>query len=124
MFMTCLNCKSQWKLKVKDAPRHIHCERCGGKMVAALHSYNKDDARLLSKKDLKEGEEIEVRRIYKNASLVNKNGKKALLCLAGRGVGPDTAARVLSGFHENEDEFLREILSAEITYARTKKFWD
>jgi len=39
-------------------------------------------------------------------------------------VGPDTAARVLAGFHENEDEFLREILSAEITYARTKKFWD
>jgi ATP-dependent Lhr-like helicase len=91
MFMTCLNCKSQWRLKVKDAPRQIHCERCGGKMVAALHSYNKDDARLLSKKDLKEEEEIEVRRIYKNASLVNKNGKKALLCLAGRG-GPDTAA--------------------------------
>jgi ATP-dependent Lhr-like helicase len=44
--------------------------------------------------------------------------------LAGRGVGPDTAARVLSGFYDDEDEFLRDILSAEITYARTKKFWD
>jgi ATP-dependent helicase Lhr and Lhr-like helicase len=124
MFMTCLNCRAQWKIRVKEAPRHILCERCGGKMVAALHSYNKEDAKLLSKKDLKEEEEAEVRRMYKNASLVNKNGKKALLCLAGRGIGPDTAARVLSGFHENEDEFLREILSAEINYARTKKFWD
>jgi len=124
MFMTCLNCKTQWKLRVKEARRHIHCERCDGKMVAALRSYNKDDARLLSKKNLTEEEEAEVRRMYKNASLVNKNGKRALLCLAGRGVGPDTAARVLAGFHENEDEFLREILSAEITYARTKKFWD
>lgn len=124
LFMTCLNCKSQWRLKVSDAPNHIHCERCGGKMVAALHSYNKDDAKLLSKKGLGEEEEAEVRRMYKNASLVNKNGRRALLCLVGRGVGPDTAARILSGFHEDEDEFLRGILSAEITYARTKKFWD
>jgi ATP-dependent Lhr-like helicase len=124
LFMTCLNCRSQWKLKVKDAPRHIHCERCGGRMVAALRPYNKEDAKLLSKKALKEEEEAEVRRMYKNASLVSKHGRRALLCLAGRGVGPDTAARVLSGYHENEDEFLREILSAEITYARTKRFWD
>jgi ATP-dependent Lhr-like helicase len=124
MFMSCLNCKAQWRLKVKDAPRAITCERCGGRMVAALHAYNKDDAKLLTKKGLTEEEEAEVRRMYKNASLVNKHGRKALLCLAGRGVGPDTAARVLAGFHENEDEFLREILSAEINYARTKRFWD
>lgn len=124
LFMTCLNCRAQWKLKVGDAPRHVHCERCGGKMVAALHPYNREHAKLLSKKKLTEEEEAEVRRMYKSASLVNKNGRKALLCLAGRGVGPDTAARVLAGFHENEDEFLREILAAEITYARTKRFWD
>ena len=124
MFLTCLNCHAQWRLKVREAPKSVHCERCGGKMVAALHSYNKEDARLLKRKELSEEEETEVKRMFKNASLVMKHGRKALLTLAGRGVGPDTAARVLSGFYDNEDEFLRDILSAEITYARTKRFWD
>jgi ATP-dependent Lhr-like helicase len=93
-------------------------------MIAALPSYAKEDVRLLKKEDLSEEEEKEVKRAFKNASLVMKHGKKALLALAGRGVGPDTAARVLSGFYDTEDDFLRDILSAEIIYARTKKFWD
>ena len=61
--------------------------------------------------------------MYKNASLVKDYGPKAVVALAGRGVGPDSASRILSGFYENEDEFLRDILSAELTYARTKRFW-
>jgi len=86
--------------------------------------YSKDNVRLIRKENLSQEEETEVRRIFKNASLVNRHGKKALLALAGRGVGPDTAARVLSGFYEDEDDFLRDILSAEINYAKTKRFWD
>jgi len=41
-----------------------------------------------------------------------------------RGVGEDTAARILRGYHETEQDFLRDVLAAEITYARTKRFWD
>jgi len=124
MHMTCLNCSAQWRQKVREAPKSITCQRCGGKMVAALSNYNRDNVRLVKREKLSEEEEAEVRRIYKNASLVNRHGKKALLALAGRGVGPDTAGRVLAGFYDSEDEFLRDILSAEINYARTKRFWD
>jgi ATP-dependent Lhr-like helicase len=124
MHMTCLNCRTQWRLRVRDSPRTIICQKCGGRMIAALPPYARGQVKLLKKEQLAEEEEKEVKRIYKNASLVNKHGRKALLALAGRGVGPDTAARVLSGLYDNEDEFLRDVLSAEITYARTKKFWD
>ena len=62
--------------------------------------------------------------MFKNASLVKEHGQRAMLTLAGRGIGPDTADRVLSSFYDGEDEFLRDILSAELTYARTKRFWD
>ncbi|MEM0448396.1 MAG: DEAD/DEAH box helicase [Methanomassiliicoccales archaeon] len=124
LFLTCLKCQAQWKIKVKDSPDKIFCQRCGGKMVAALRAYNKDHVKLLSKRPLTEDEAAEVKRMYKNASLVNGNGSKALLCLAARGVGPDAAARILSGFHEEEDDFLRDILMAEVNYARTKRFWD
>ena len=124
MHMTCLNCRTQWRLRVRDSPRTITCQKCGGRMIAALPPYAREQVKLLKKEQLAEEEEKEVKRIYKNASLVNKHGRKALLALAGRGVGPDTAARVLSGLYDNEDEFLRDVLGAEITYARTKKFWD
>lgn len=124
LHMSCLNCGTQWRLKTKEAPHHILCQKCGGQMIAALNGYNRENIRLLRKKDLKEDEEKELRRLFKNASLVQRDGRKAMLALSGRGVGADTAARILGSFLENEDDFLREILSAEINYARTKRFWD
>jgi ATP-dependent Lhr-like helicase len=93
-------------------------------MIAALLPYNKQDIGLLKKERPTEEETKEIRRMYKNASLVKEHGRRAMVTLAGRGIGPDTAARVLSSFYDDEDEFLRDILSAELTYARTKRFWD
>ena len=46
------------------------------------------------------------------------------MALVGRGVGPDTAARILAKNSMDEDELLRDILAAEVNYARTKRFWD
>jgi len=56
----------------------------------------------------------------------------ALLALMARGIGPDTAARILRRYNRRELEkseeveikFLRDILKSEITYARTRGFWD
>ncbi len=50
----------------------------------------------------------------------------------GRGIGPDTAARILRRYNwrelekseELELKFLRDILKAELNYARTRGFWD
>lgn len=124
LYMSCLNCGSQWMMKPKEAGRYIVCHVCGGQMIAALSGYNREAIRLLRKKDLSEDEEKEVRRLFKNASLVQSNGKRAMLAFAGRGIGADTAARILSGFGDGEEGLLRDILNAEINYARTKRFWD
>jgi ATP-dependent Lhr-like helicase len=124
MHMTCLNCKAQWRLRVREAKKHVVCDRCGGSMVAALSNYNKGSVDLLSKKKLTDEEKKEVRRVFKNADLVRNHGRKALLALAGRGVGADTAGRIISSYHEGEDDLLRNILAAEINYAKTKRFWD
>ena len=92
--------------------------------MAAVQPYAKADLRVLRKGASSEEERRAMRRVYKNANLVMAHGKKAVLALVGRGVGPDTAARVLARYHLEEDEFLRDILAAEISYARTKRFWD
>jgi ATP-dependent Lhr-like helicase len=73
---------------------------------------------------LSEEEKAEVKRLYKSANLVMAHGRKAVMALVARGVGPDTAARMLQRYCRNEEDFLRGILVAEVQYARTKRFWD
>ena len=54
------------------------------------------------------------------------------MTLMGRGIGPVTAARILRRYNmieiekseELEIKFLRDILNAELNYARTRGFWD
>ena len=57
------------------------------------------------------------------ADLVLTYGSKVIVALAGRGVGPETAIRILAKQRESEEEFLRDILEAERQFARTKRYW-
>jgi ATP-dependent Lhr-like helicase len=124
VIMVCMNCRSQRKMTVSSVPEKIRCSRCDGVLVAAIQPYAKKDFSLLKKGASTEEEKRAMRRIYKNANLVMAHGRKAVMAMVGRGVGADTAARILARYHLEEDEFLRDILAAEITYARTKRFWD
>ncbi|MCI4365164.1 MAG: DEAD/DEAH box helicase [Thermoplasmata archaeon] len=65
-----------------------------------------------------------VRTGYTSAELVAHYGDRALYALAARGIGPDTARRLLSRLYQNDDAFFTEILRAERAYARTRAFWD
>ena len=122
--MVCMNCRTQKRASVVSLPEKIKCAKCGGVLMAALQPYVKSQFQVLKKGASNEEQRRELKRIYKNANLVMAYGKKAVVALVGRGVGPDTAARILAKVRIEDDEFLRDILAAEITYARTKKFWD
>ena len=124
LFASCLNCQSQWRVRVSDAPKRFICNNCGGNMIALLKEYDRDKIKLLRKKGLTDEEKKDVMRISRNANLVNENGQRACMTLAGRGVGPDAASRILRTMYTDEDEFLRDILSAEVLYAKNKRFWD
>jgi ATP-dependent Lhr-like helicase len=65
-----------------------------------------------------------IRTAYTSAELLATYGEKALLCLAARGVGPDTARRLLARLYRSDAELMTEILRAERSYARTRAFWD
>jgi ATP-dependent Lhr-like helicase len=122
--LVCMNCRTQKRARVSALPEKIKCAKCGGVLLAALQPYAKKDFDVLKKGAGDEEQTKVLKRIYKNANLVMAHGKKAVIALVGRGVGPDTAARILARYHLEEDEFLRDILQAEISYARTKRFWD
>ena len=122
--MVCMNCRTHRKSSVERLPDKIKCAKCSGVLMAAIQPYVKTQFDILKKGPANEEQRKELKRIYKNANLVMAHGKRAVMTLVGRGVGPDTAARILSRVQTEEDEFLRDILAAEIVYARTKKFWD
>ncbi len=111
----CMNCFYSWETKAGRAS--ISCPKCGGRMLSILKR-----RRAPSREQLRK-EKKEYRRLYKTASLVATYGKNAILVLAGHGVGPDTAARILAK-QKKGNELLEEIVKAEITYAKTRQFWD
>ncbi len=103
----------------------MQCNNCGGVLLAAISMHDSETLKLLKKnRNLTSSEKKELKRLRTNANLVMSHGKSALLALAGRGVGANTAARILTRQHTDELELLRDILKAEINYARTKRFWD
>ena len=120
----CLNCKMSWRDAVRDLPAKIRCPKCEALMVAIVAPYEKDLVMKLDLGGTDKQSRSKAKRLFTNASLVMAHGKKAVLALMARGVGEDTAARILRGYHETEEDFLRDVLAAEITYARTKRFWD
>src|SRR3989441_89068 len=120
----CLNCKMSWRDVVRDLPAKIRCPKCEGLMVAVIAPYEKDKIAKLHLQGTDKESRSNAKRLFTNASLVIAHGRKAVLALMARGVGEDTAARMLRGYHENDLDFLRDVLAAEITYARTKRFWD
>ena len=124
LYASCIRCHSQWRVRVGDAPKRFVCQNCGGNMVALLKEYDREKIKLLKKKDLTAEDKRETMRLSRNANLVNENGRRACMTLAGRGIGPDVASRILRTMYTDEDDFLRDILSAEVLYAKNKRFWD
>jgi ATP-dependent Lhr-like helicase len=70
------------------------------------------------------GTEALVRTGYTSAELVAHYGERALYALAARGIGPETARRLLMRLYRDDNAFFTEILRAERAYARTRVFWD
>ena len=124
MYPSCIRCGGQWRMRVSEAPKRFTCPKCGGSMIAVLKEYDRDKIKLLTKKELTEEETKEAKKVIRTANIVNQDPRRACLTLAGRGIGPDSASRILRSSYIDEDDFLRAILATEVLYAKNKRFWD
>jgi ATP-dependent helicase Lhr and Lhr-like helicase len=93
--------------------------------IAAISKYAREKRKgVLKRKGPSAGLTARLRAAYTSAELLATYGEKALLALAARGIGPDTARRLLARHYRDENALLAEILRAERSYARTRAFWD
>ena len=105
----------------------VTCPICESKMIGVLQLSDKDFPKLLEKRlrgeSLTKEEEKKYRAASLTAELVSRYGKTALLVLAGRGIGPTTASRILSPGLKERLQILRAIAKGELQYERTRPFW-
>ena len=127
VILLCLHC-TEWEKRtkvrrVRDQPR---CPECESTRVAALNPWDDETVRAVRAEPADRDDEAErlVRRAVRSANLVQSHGKQAVIAMAARGIGPQTAARVIGKLRRDEDEFYRDILEQERQYARTQSFWD
>jgi ATP-dependent Lhr-like helicase len=129
--MLCMSC-GEWfsEEKIRDLSQEPACEKCGSKLLAVLYrSQDADHLRETLKKrregkDLTEEELRELTKARREADLVLSYGKNAILALEVKGVGPETASRILGKMHPKEEEFYMDLLKAKIQYLRTRAYWE
>ncbi|MEM2829287.1 MAG: hypothetical protein QXZ14_03435, partial [Candidatus Jordarchaeales archaeon] len=114
---------------VETLPERIICPICGGSFVAV--TYPNDQAGLSRAIRLKRQgiplsseDDKTLRRGLETAKIVSSYGKKAVICMAAKGVGPRAAIRILNKPCRFEDDFWMAILEEERKYIKTRRFWD
>lgn len=126
--MLCLHC-GRWSIvrKVKEITGKEKCPVCGSRALSLQNPWEDDPSHIIAKWKRREGlamEELEViRKLQRSATLYISYGRRAAMALAGHGVGPHTAARLLR-ISRNEEELVANILKAESLYARTRPYWN
>jgi ATP-dependent Lhr-like helicase len=125
----CLNCGESWRDVIKNLPERVSCGRCGYSVVGVY--FGNEDLSNLVRRVIKYGARYEFlvseeeKRKYDelvaSARLVLTYGKKAIIALAARGVGPHNAVKALSS--SSEEEFYLSLYELEKNYVRTRKYW-
>lgn len=127
--LKCMNC-GEYSLtkKIRDIEEDLKCPVCGSGRITALKPYERDKEDLIDKYiddgELTDSEMDKIDKLERKADYVLTYGKKFLTALCGKGVGPETAIRILGKQHPNRKEFFESIMEKEKEYTRTKKFWN
>jgi ATP-dependent Lhr-like helicase len=123
VILGCMNCRSyKSRTAVARVPDKPQCPKCGARLIAALKPFEEEQYRLVAKAKKSEEDRTIEQRLLRNANIVLSSGKKAVIALVARGVGPETASRILATLTE-DDAFYREIMKAERTFIQTHRYW-
>jgi Lhr-like helicases len=125
IMLYCLNCKKYIQITKVKRITNTKCPMCKSVRVTVLRPWERSKIALAKKKELSKEEEKELEDMYKVSNLFSSYGKSLAMAIVATGVGSKTAMRIMRMTRRGDEEMLlKNILEAELTYARTKEFWD
>lgn len=126
----CFEC-GKWtkQIRIRSLPEKPECEECSSGLLTLL--YRNQDAnhvkdillRRNKQEKLSDQELRELTQARRKADLILSYGKDAIRALEVKGVGPETASRILGKMHPKEDDLYLDLLKAKIQFLRTRQFW-
>jgi len=128
LLFLCIGCKSSFKNKIKYLPEKIVCKKCGSIRIAAINPYDENlslvtDAFIKSNKKILKKYENDYKRLLLSSELIAFYGKLAAFVMAGRGIGPEFARRILTKWDGNKENLIKQIIEYEVKFAQTYKYW-
>ena len=117
----CTYCGKLMYRVLRELPNRIKCETCGSSMLALVEKREKE--KMKKGKRVKGEEEKLKKELLRSASLVDAYGRRAVFAMTVYGVGTETAARVLSRVHPNEEMLFVDLLEAQKQFIRTRRYW-
>jgi ATP-dependent Lhr-like helicase len=116
--------------RIRELPERPVCEKCGSGLLAQVRLDQNPQTLLDILRRRQKGGDLSLEELdhltyaRRTADLTLSYGKKALIALQVKGVGPETAFRILGKMHPSDDDFYLDLLRAKIQYLRTKPYWD
>jgi len=128
MLFVCTACKNDFVKKIRDLDEYPVCFKCGSKKISVVNPYDEGMMKVVyafKKGRLKELKKFsnDYERFLLSAELVARYGKVAAMVMAGRGIGPEFARRILISWGGNKNDLIKEIINFEINFAKTRKYW-
>lgn len=127
--LLCFDCANlETGARIAGLSEHPSCQSCGSKLLAPVFWSSGYVTSVLRKKrdrqSLDESEQKALTKARRSADLVIAYGKRAVIAQSVYGIGPQTASRVLSKMHENDDEFYKDLLEAKLQFITTRPYWN
>ncbi|MGA6922684.1 MAG: DEAD/DEAH box helicase [Nitrososphaeraceae archaeon] len=125
--LICIRC-GRWQnlLQTKEVSDRLSCPLCHSRLLTSTSQFDNELNMIITRKlsggELSAPDNHKFNRAWKVASLINNFGKRALVVLAGHGIGADGAARILRNYEE-DSELYQAIYEAERTYVMNRGFW-
>ena len=105
LYFVCMNCKSIYKIKVKEWNEEFKCKKCGSYYFG-----------------ISKTEDYDEKTLDRTADLLKYYGKKFLIIYAGKGISYITAINLLKKEYKDEEELIRDIIEAEKRYFKIRKY--
>jgi ATP-dependent Lhr-like helicase len=121
--LRCFECGRGGRRRIADLQQPLACPHCGSRFMTIPSGAAERLVLELRTAGEKMPNRDVLSRLKWKADLLAIYGSKAAMALSVRGIGPQTASRILSRMYEDEDEFVTDLIRASGRYEATRQYW-